>query len=655
MRFFVFTALCCALLCGNLFAQDSSLSDTIQIEEVQTIAPYRKFQAGAKIVSVPKEQLEISQTESLDKLLSRFSPIYIKSDAGGLSSIRLRGTAPDHTSVNFGGINVNSLTLGSTNASNIPMYLFDGIDLQYGSSAAINGSGAIGGAVYLGLNNRWTDGTKANARISQGSFGEQLYGTKIFLGNGKLESVTRAYYYSVANDFPFTYEDKEYNQKNASLEHYGLLQEINYKFHEQAWWKTAVWLQSNYHENAMSMASHQAENDNKDNTNDKFIRIWSEYENRKGEIDFKAGLGYVKDKQIPSENTAQEIGTNRLIAELEAAQDILPNLGYKVGVKYRYINPEVYAYSKEVIDYEQQADFYALLFYSMWNKCKLTLNMRQQFVSNFNAPFTPTLGTEYRVLTTNHSLIKLMGNVAYSYRVPTFNDRFWGSQGNPNLQAEQGLNYELGAYYAYCSEQFTSEININAFYMDVDNWIEWRPGNGGLWVAENRANVVSKGLEFQLKNTLKLSNWDLSLFANYSLNPTEVKEDEITGRIGKPLLYSPKHNANAYFSAKYLQWLFFVSGTYTGERLVDYNASYLTPVGNRLDAYTLLDAGITRKLKIRKQGFALSFACNNLLDKDYINQVGYAMPGRSFRLTLSIDLAPSISPKEGGTRTTDLK
>ncbi|MFV0522807.1 MAG: TonB-dependent receptor [Mangrovibacterium sp.] len=636
--FFISVFLFASLWSKNAISQNVSLSDTIQVEEIQSIAPYKKYQAGAKIESIPKEQLEISQSEGLDKLLARFSPVYVKSDAGGLSSIRIRGTSPDHTTVNFGGINVNSLTLGYSNASNIPMYLFDGVDLQYGSSAAVNGSGAIGGAVFLGLNGNWTDGVKVKATLSGGSFGEQLYGTKIFVGNGKFESVTRTYYYSLKNNFPFEYEGKEYDQKNAALEHYGLLQELNYKFNAQEWIKTAIWLQSDFHENAMGMGDHASGAEDTDNTDEGFIRIWSEYQNNKGAVHFKTGLGYVKDKQIPDENLDQIISTNRFIVEAEANQDINTNFGYKVGVKYKYIDPDVYAYSDEIIDYEQRANLYAMFFYSAWNKLKLTLNMRQEFVTNFNAPFTPTLGAEYRLFSSNHSTLKLLGNIAHSYRVPTFNDRYWGDQGNPDLKPEQGMNYELSMNYSYNNQNFSSILNINAFYMNIDDWIEWRPGDSGVYIAENRTNVVSKGIEIQSRNNLKLNTWDLSFLLNYSLNPTEVKDDEITSRIGKPLLYTPKHNANAYFSAKHRNWLFFMSSAYTGERQVDYSGSAQYPDGNILSGYFLMDSGISKNIILKKHSLLLSFTCNNLLDKGYINQVGYAMPGRSFRLSLSTDL-----------------
>ncbi|MCF6359100.1 MAG: Plug domain-containing protein, partial [Draconibacterium sp.] len=128
-----------------------SLSDTIQIEEVVSYGELRKYQSGAKIETITADQINLANEGGIENILKRFSPIYIKSNAGGLSTIRFRGTSPDHTSINFGGINVNSLTLGHSNLSNIPSFLFDEISLQYGSSSAVNGSGSIGGANYLGL------------------------------------------------------------------------------------------------------------------------------------------------------------------------------------------------------------------------------------------------------------------------------------------------------------------------------------------------------------------------------------------------------------------------------------------------------------------------------------------------------------------------
>jgi len=185
-RFFAILAL--LAFAANVFAQHENLRDTITLQEITTVAPLMKYQAGAKIETISVDQMTIGQSGSVDQLLMRFTPVYLKTTGSGLSSVHFRGTSANHTSINFGGININSLSLGSSNMAEIPVFLFDNIDLQYGSSSAINGSGSIGGAIYLGLNNQWTNGIKLKTTISEGSFGEQLYGARLFAGNGRFES-----------------------------------------------------------------------------------------------------------------------------------------------------------------------------------------------------------------------------------------------------------------------------------------------------------------------------------------------------------------------------------------------------------------------------------------------------------------------------------
>lgn len=637
MRRFILLGLW-VLSASGLFAQAPGIADTILLHEVTSYATVKKYQAGAKIESISPDQLQFSQAGGLDNILMRYTPIYVKSNAGGLSTIRLRGTAPDHTSVNFGGINVNSLTLGHSNMSTIPSYLFDELDLQYGSSSAVNGSGSIGGAIYLGLQNNWTDGMKLSTTIVQGSFGKQLYGAKIFAGNGKFESVTRLFYFSKKNDFlfknPYTGNvenpgDVDDRQQGASIENLGFIQELNYRFHENEYIKTALWLEQDWHEVQPNMQTNLNYKVTEELDN-KHIRFWSQYQNNKHELKYRAGLGYVHDLQVYDNITEQRIGTDRLISELELKQDFSQNLGYKAGVKYKYMVPDVYAYSDSVIDSEQHFDTYFSAFFKAWHRLKLTLNLRQSYVTNFSAPFTPSFGSEYRLFTNDVSVLKLAGTIARSYRVPTFNDRYWGTQGNPDLKAEDGMNYELGLNYVYCNEGFQSDIRLNAFYMDVKNWIEWR--NFGVWQARNLMEVVSQGIEFQSNTDLQLGTADLNFRLNYSYNPVEAVENiSETGITNRQLIYVPRHMGNAYLMLKYTNWQFYADGTYTGTR-------YSDDFGHELDPYFLTNCGLSRKLDYNGQQFNLSFSVNNLFDIDYQNERYYAMPGRSFRISISTNL-----------------
>jgi iron complex outermembrane receptor protein len=360
------------------------------------------------------------------------------------------------------------------------------------------------------------------------------------------------------------------------------------------------------------------------------VRFWSEYQNNKHEFKYHGGLGYVHDLQINNHDEQQKIGTDRIISELEVNQDVRTNFGYKAGVKYEYIVPDVYAYSDSAIDFEQRFDAWLSSFLTLRNRLKLTLNLRQSFITNFSVPFTPAVGAEYRLSSGEKDLLKFSSNIARSYRVPTFNDRYWGPYSNPNLKAEEGMNYELGINYIHCIEDFTTEIGLNVFYMDINNWIEWR--NFGRWQAHNVMEVVSKGIEFMSNTDFKLGKIPINFRLNYNYNPVVAVDDvSETARVGEQLIYIPKHMANTYLLADYLNWQIYVDGSYTGMR-------YSDGFGNQLDPYFIANTGVSRKIQIRKQTFNLSFTVNNLLNTDYQNEKYYAMPGRSFRIGLISNL-----------------
>lgn len=638
MRKFLLFVVSFILTCSGLLAQEESVMDSVMLEEVTAISTAKKYQAGAKIESLSTDQLQISQEGGIDQVLMRFTPIYLKSNAGGLSTIHFRGTSASHTSVNFGGINVNSLTLGSADMSAIPCYLFDDIDLQYGSSSAVNGSGAIGGSLSLGLQSNWTEGLKISANIAQGSFGEQFYGMKVFAGNGHWESVSRMYYFYKKNDFPFKnpYTGNVENrspvddrQQGANIENMGLIQELNYRFSQKEQIKSTIWLEHDWHQIQPNMQSNLrfSSTEELDNRN---IRMWSEYQNKNHAIKYRAGLGYVNDLQVYDKDQVQKIGTQRSIAELEFNQDVSSSFGYKAGTKYQYIVPNVYAYSDSTIDSEQHIEAYFSSFLKIKNRLKLTANLRQMYVTNFSVPFTPSVGAEYRLHASEKTGLKMTLNMAKSYRVPTFNDRYWGAQGNPDLKSEDGINYELGIQYLFITENLQTDIKMNAFYMDVKNWIEWR--NFGVWQARNVKEVVSKGIEFQSNTDFTLGKTPLNFRLNYNYNPVEAVNDvSETGVVGRQLIYTPRHMANVYVMAKHRNWQIYVDGSYTGSRFSD-------DLGNQLDSYFLTNGGISRKAHYKQQRFNVSFSVNNLLNKNYQNEKYYAMPGRSFRISLSTNL-----------------
>ncbi len=619
--------------------QMQSVLDTIHLDEIVTYGELRKYQSGAKIEKIPSSQFSIAQDGSLEQLLLRTTPVAFKANAGGLSTIRLRGSAPDHTSINFGGININSLTLGHSNVSSVPVYLFDDISIQFGSSSSVNGSGSIGGAIHLGLKNYWTEGFKAEVRVANGSFGEQMYGTKLFFGNGKLEFVTRAYYYYKTNNFKFTnpnYRDFENNifeiedkQQNADIENMGLLQEINYKFAEKEFFFFRAWVEKDWQLIQQNMQSNLTQPNLRETLDDQHIRIWTDYKNQKKDFKYQLSGGYVYDNSMHNGNTYDSIQTQRFVGEFFVEHDLKFNTSYKIGIKASRIYPTVYAYSAN-LNYEDRMDLYASFFHQLHNKLKATVNLRQGFVTEFDVPVTPSVGLNYIALSKEKYVLNFSGNVARSYRVPTFNDRFWVPGGNVDLNPEKGMNYELGSILSYCDENHSGNLKVNVFYMKIEDWILWKNG-GSFWYAENVQNVESKG--FEAMTDIQYNLWILKTTSgiNYTFTSAQRKKSTInTNALNRQLEYVPRHSGNFYTTSTYKNFGITIDGSITDEQFTNEEAAYI------LDAYFLLNLAAGYKIEIGEyNSLKINGMLNNLFNTSYQSSYGYAMPLRNYRISMT--------------------
>lgn len=638
-RFVVFILLAWGYGFGAVAQNTQSLLDTIRLNEVVTYGNLRKYQSGAKIETISSASFDLGNNGNLGQLLSRNLPVPIKTDAGGLSTIHFRGTGASHTSFNFGGININSLTLGQTNVSSVPVYLFDEMGVQFGSASSVNGSGSIGGAIHLGLHHNWTEGFRAEARIANGSFGEQLYGTKLFAGNGKFESVTRAFYYYKTNNFPFTNPNErdfengifevEDVQQNASLENMGLLQEFNYRFEPLKYIAVRAWLQKDWRLAQQNMQSNLSQPEIRETYENENIRIWADFKNRKAPFKYEISGGYVFDNAVSNQNTDDTIQTQRVISEAKIEHDFRKNASYKIGAKATRIFPNVHTYSKQ-LDHEDRIDFYASYYHRFFNKLTATVNLRQGFVTDFKVPFTPSVGLNFLAISKEKYVLNFSGNIARSYRVPTFNDRFWLPGGNPDLKPEKGMNYELGSKFSFCSNEVSGNISVNAFLLNIDNWILWKNG-GSFWYADNVQKVESKGLEVMTDWTFQLWIFENTSGVNYAYTSTiRLKSRNNTNALGRQMEYVPKHSGTFFNTSSYKKIDFTIDGSYTGEQFTNEEKI------NILDAYFLLNVAGAYHFNInKKHSIKINGMVNNLLNKNYQATYGYAMPGINYHLSLT--------------------
>ena len=611
-----------------------TLDTIVLLDDVELTVKKQIFLVGSRIEKVDSIKLQTVSGGNLTDLISRNLPIYIKQDAGGLSTIHFRGTSPDHTAIMFGGLNINSLTLGHSNMSNIPIFLFDDVKVQFGSSSSLYGTDAIGGSIQLDNKPKWNKGLSTEIQQDIGSFGSYFTGLKFSYSNKKIQYLIKAFYQNKENDFPFlntAVKDFEKDrfvedvQKNASIKNFGILQEFNYKISDKFYFYTKQWYQNNWREIQPNMSENYYGADYKEIENNN-LRIISGLNYQSGKHKINSSIGYIYDYQLYDNNHDQKISTQSVISNINYFNSDFLYGDFNAGINYSYLTSDVYAYAEDVK--ENRLDFYTSYKVKLIQKLSMAINLRESIVLDYTSQFAPSIGFDYKFVETNVNTFTGSATIAKSFKIPTFNDRFWYPNGNPDILPEKGMNYEIGSTYKLKKGKGLYQMGVSFFMMNIDDWIQWVP-LGDMWRPQNYKMVQSMGAEFNFSKTCKLSDdLDLNWGVNYSF--TDVSDVDSFWQFNfserKQLPYTPKHIVNMHTSIYFKSWYFNFLGPFTGSRL--------TENGDDLEGYFLVNATIGKNFSFNKNKFSIHLNVNNLFDVAYQNQAYYAMPGRNLNLSL---------------------
>ncbi|WP_456375731.1 TonB-dependent receptor domain-containing protein, partial [Thiolapillus sp.] len=196
-------------------------------------------------------------------------------------------------------------------------------------------------------------------------------------------------------------------------------------------------------------------------------------------------------------------------------------------------------------------------------------------------------------------------SAATAFRVPSANERY-GFGGNPDLEAEESISYELGLKHRLGERH---ELSVSVYRNDIDNMIQWvlvtPPWEG---YNQNVAQVRIDGLE--LGYDYSGDTLDLHLGGNW-----QDPEDRDSG---EPLLRRARHSLNAHLTYIWNQWSLGADLLYSGKRK-DFG-------GITLDSYALVNLNASYRVNRNWQLFA---KLENAFDEDYQLASGYNTQGRA--------------------------
>jgi iron complex outermembrane receptor protein len=210
------------------------------------------------------------------------------------------------------------------------------------------------------------------------------------------------------------------------------------------------------------------------------------------------------------------------------------------------------------------------------------------------------------------SSLRLRASAGRAFRVPTFTELYYhdpGNLGNPDLVAERGWTLDGGVDWIH-RDWTLSASPFRRWDNDVIDWV--KPTAPDLWRSANVRDVTSTGVELSVSRA-----WRQAIVrASYATLTVDAPALPV---ISKYLLEYAKHQAAGSVSLP-------IGGGLRAAINIDHR--------RRLDGqeYSLVGARISRTIS----RFKVFVDATNLLDEQYHEVAGVAMPGRW--MTVGVDI-----------------
>ena len=609
-----------ALWCVSLF-YFASPQDTVVLAEVGVhAAALDRFSAGQTLISYDKNTLARYAARSLGDLLQETSPIFVRQyGAGMLASPSFRGTSAGHTALFWNGIPLNSISLGQSDLSILPLQATDRVEVHFGSAAALFGNEAIGGSVHLSTAPPKGRGFQGSLSQTMGSFGLAQTSMTAGYGTAKVRFQSKLYRQNQPNTFryrdisragaPWEQED------HAHFRQQGAIQELWWQPSLRAQVKASMWFNQAEREIQPVLGSNS-----EDLQEDESFRAVVDYQYQQRQSIWKIKGALIQDRlQFNGQNNQTQQG----ILGLDWERPSAGNWAFRVGLRGTWMAANLSTYSVT----EQRLEAYQSMGWELEDRISVSLNLRQLAYPNELVPFLPGLGLDWKLIHGKRRELLFKTAVGLGVKLPTLNDRYWNPGGNPNLRPEKSKNGELGLQLKQ-SGTFSWSQRLTYYRMKVDDWIIWLP-KGAIWSPENIREVHNQGLEYQANSswTTGVWNWKANLGYTYSRTRDRTEEES------QQLPYSPEHQGNAGLQLSLGDLAMDFSGFYVGPRSIAMGSSRV------LDGYALCNLGLSFSgAKWKSIQLPLRFQVLNVFNQSYEVLYLRAMPGRSYQLNLTLTL-----------------
>ena len=650
-------------LCPCIEAQGQIFFDTIRTENLQEVPVTAERTAGARAVSAQKvaDTRLMSATGSLQvsDVLKYFSGATVKDygGVGGLKTVSVRGLGASHTAVAYDGIMITDnqtgqIDLGKFSASQAEsVRLVSGPDndmLQTAAMAAQAASITVSSVrPQLGDRKQTT-----KAELKYGSFNTLSALASTAFRAGESNTIqAQAEWLTTEGAYP-------YIQKNA--EHSTAKTRDNSDVHrlraEAAWFSTlnsrtdltvrAYWYQSRqglpanilYNDaaaderlwNRETFVQSSLKSTLSDRLTLKFNAKYGMTHTRYLNPQVNNRDGFTDNRYIEQEGYLSGVALYRFTDYLTASAALDGRLSKLDGNGTNQAHPtRATLNASAAVKYASEA----LTLTGRLNYVGTTETTRIRKAADNHSHLSPVVGANWLVWPATG--LHLRASYVNTYRLPTFNDLYFEQIGRRDLRPERAAVTSAGIVF----DNTFSGLGIS-FYADVYNSsvrdrILAVPGkNTAVWMMKNIGHVVTHGFETGLDIVSTKGLIRPAARLSYTYQRAMDKTDSNGTTWNHQLPYTPRHSASAVAWIETLLLNVSCNLLYSG----DYFSNSYNGPQYHMPSYYELGCSLWRSFEDYRIPVTVKAECINLTNHRYELVTNYPMPGRQFRLTLSVDL-----------------
>jgi len=644
----VFILVAAILLSLNARAQDLSF-DLQTLDVVSSRIGNTVSETGKNVVIINSEMIAELPVNSIDELLRQIPGIELQSRGGfGVQSdMGIRGASYNQVLVLIDGVRYNDPMTGHFNGY-IPIGLseIDRIEVIKGPSSSIYGVDAVGGVINIITRmNRSDSDLNVNAKVKAGSyqyagldagfygnFNSWLLGGSAFVNNSAGQNFENPNYGIIAS------APENYNAY-FNIGTYSLAFGKEFKNDWKAYIRTA-YDDRDFNAKYFYTASNYDESTEQTRLFFSQLKVSKQSTNAKTDIDVSYRWGddlFIFNPEIPS--NANE--TNYLIAQLNQYN----SLNEKWALAYGFQADRRAVKSIDRGDHDDwHIGVYTQLRYNPISGLNTNISLRYDYDENYNQQLTPQLNASYLINDLN-----LRGGFGRSIRAADYTERYVSTNlpflsanrnlGNPDLEAEQSWNFEIGADYFI---QPSFKVSLTPFYRLANNLIDYviTPADkidtevsldtsGNYFFAQNLAKVNTFGVEAEF-----WYQWDIDERSNLdiTLGYTFLSSTNPDGEVSKYVSAHAKNLLNANLIYKYKIFNIGFSALFK-----DRETAYSDAIGMELGStYFVLNA--IAGVSFLKNRLHVDLEVMNIFDKEYQDILGAIMPRRWFIGSLAYTL-----------------